>query len=85
MLALIGLQQHNLIGGMRRQHRQLLALARDRLGFGARDLIARHHARRRNPIEHAIARGPRGIRKTVGPAQFRRLRQRDQQRGFGQR
>ena len=83
--AAIGLRSDHLVGGMRRQHRQRLALARHACRFRARDLVARHHAGRRRAVEHAVARRLRGIRKAIRPAQFRRLRQRDQQCRFRQR
>ncbi len=83
--AAIRLGRDHLIGGMRRQHRQRLALARYVRRFRARDLVARHHAGRRRAVEHAVARRPRHVRKAIRPAQFRRLRQRDQERRLRQR
>ena len=79
MHALLRFDRHHLVGRMRRKHRQLLALVRNALGLGAGDLVTRRQARRRNPVEHAVARGPRGLRRTVRPPQLGRLRQRDKQ------
>ena len=80
-----GLGGDDLIGGMRRQHRQRFARMRHAFRFRARNFIARHRARRRHPIEHAVARGACDVRKAIGPAQFGRLRQSHQQRRFAQR
>ena len=80
-----GLGGDDLVGGMRRQHRQRLALMRHRLRLGAGDLVARYGAGRRHAVEHAVARGAGRIREAVRPAEFRRLRQRHQQGRFGKR
>ncbi len=85
MLAPIGLQQDHLVCSMRCQNRQRLAIVRDRLGFCARDFVGRHDTGQRSPVEHTIACGACSSRETIGPAQFRRLRQGDQQRRLGQR
>ena len=76
---------HDRVGRMRRQHRHRPPALRDGLLLGALDLVGRHDARRRQPVEHAIARGARGGDGAIRPADFRRLRQRDQQRGFRER
>ena len=73
------------IGRMRRQRRHRSPALRDGLLLGALDLVGRHDARRDQPVEHAIARGARGGNGTIRPPDFRRLRQRDQQRGFRER
>ncbi len=72
-----GLGRHDLIGGMRRQYRQFPARLWHRFGFRAHDLVARQNAGCHRAVEHAVTRRSRRIGKTVGPAQFRRLRQRD--------
>ncbi len=83
--AAAGLGRDHLIGGMRRQHRQRLARMRHGCRLCARDFVTRHHAGRRRAVKHAVARRPRGLRIAIGAAQFRRLRQRDQERRFRQR
>src|SRR5262245_31879457 len=85
MLAPVRLRQDNLIGSVRSQQRQRLALSRHRLRFCARNFVARNEPRHRRPLKHAVARGTRGFGETVRPPQLRRLRQGDQQRGLGQR
>ena len=55
------------------------------LGLRLRDLVGRNAARFRHAVEHAVARAMRGLGRAVGPADFRRLRDRDQQGGFGER
>ena len=82
--ALVRLGGDHLLGGMRRQHRHVFARVRHRLRLGARASSRATDAGGDIAIEHAVARGPRGFRITIRPAHFRRLRQRDQQRGFGQ-
>ena len=83
--ARVGLGADHLIGRVRRQHRQLHPRGRHRLVFGARDFVVRHGAGGIGAIEHAVARGARGFRVAIRPPPFRRLRQRDQERGFAER
>ena len=80
--ALPRLQHHDLVGGVRRQRRQRLALTRHRLGLGAGALVFRNDALRDGPVEHDIARPAGGGGTTVRPAKLRRLRQGDQKRGL---
>ena len=61
------------------QAREIACALWHRLGLGTGDLVARRRRRGRDPVQHAVARGPRGLRVTVWPAQFGRLRQRDKQ------
>ena len=62
-------QSNDLIGRMRRQHRQRLALARHRSSL-ARAIRRAELRLPRDPVEHAIARIARGDRETIRPAQF---------------
>ncbi len=55
------------------------------LGLRLRDLVGRNAAGVRDAIEHAVARAMRDLGRAIGPAHFGRLRDRDQQRGFGER
>ena len=57
--------------------RNRFALRRGGVGFA--DETARGDA-----VEHAVARRARRCRRTIGPARFRRLRQRDQKRRLGE-
>src|SRR3954447_6453330 len=71
--------------GVRRQERHRLAQFRHGNGFGLlgiieADLLLLDHA-----VEHAVTRFARRIGIAIEPAGLRRLRQRDQQRGFSQR
>ncbi len=74
-----------LIGGVRREHRHRTAAAMHALGFRLRDFVGRNAAGVRNAIEHAVARAMRALGRTIGPPHFGRLRDRDQQRRFGER
>jgi len=78
-------RRHRGIGGMRCQDRHRLAQPRHRRRARLRRVLFRHDAILDHPCQHAIARGMRSLRITVEPAAFRRLRQRDQQCGFGKR
>jgi hypothetical protein len=71
-----------LIGGVRRQHRQIAARHRHAFRFGASDFISRDKSL--HAVEDAVPRraGGRGI--AIRAAHFRRLRERHQQRGFAQ-
>ncbi len=82
MNAALGRRRDHRVGGVRRQHRHWLASGRHRLEPRPLDLVERHDAGGRDAIEHAVARIARGLDRAVGPAQFGRLRQRDEQRGF---
>src|SRR5215203_6543106 len=53
------------------------------LGLG--DLIGGYLPSLGDAVEHAVARSPCHRGRAVGPAQFRRLRQRDQKGCFGKR
>ena len=53
--------------------------------FGGAASSAVMTPRASDAVEHARARAPRRLGKFVGPARFRRLRQRDQQRRLGDR
>ena len=70
---------------MRRQHRHRMPRVRHRFGFGERDFVGRHFAGRGKAVEHAIARRARDVRRAIGTARLRRLRQRHEQRRFGKR
>ena len=85
MDAALRLGGDHLIGGVRRQHRQRLPLARHGFRLGAGDLVARHRAGVRRALEHAVARGLRALGEAIRPAQFRRLRQRHQERRLAER
>ena len=74
-----------LICGMRRKKRHWLAALRHLLLLRPRDFFIAERAVPRDPVEHAVARSLRGLREAVGPAGFRRLRQRDQERGLAER
>ena len=70
---------------MRRQRRHRPPALGDGLLLGALDLVGRHDAGRRQPVEHAVARRARRGDGAIRAADFRRLRQRHQQRRFRQR
>ena len=70
-------------GGVRGQRREGQARLRDRLALGRRGVVGADDAARGDAVEHAVARGARALRRTIGPPRFRRLRQRDQQRRLG--
>ena len=57
----IRLGRDDLVGGMRRQHRQLLARMGNGLRLGVGDLVTRHDAGCRDAVEHAVARLARGF------------------------
>ena len=80
-----GVRRHRRVGGMRREHRHRRPSVGHRLGLGLRDLGVGEQAARRDAVEHAVARAPRRLGGAVGPARFRRLRQRDEQRRLAQR
>ena len=62
-----------------------MARRRHRRGLGQRDLVGRHLAGRGETIEHTVARGARHRGRAIRPALLRRLRQRDEERGFAKR
>ena len=70
---------------MRRQNRHRLAQPRHRRSLGLRRVLFRHDAILDHPGQHAVACGVGGLRITIEPAAFRRLRQRDQKRCFRER
>ena len=55
---------------------------RNRLALRRRGVGGADHPPRGDAIEHAVPRGARDLRRTIRPARFRRLRQRDQKRGL---
>ena len=84
MLGGVGRRRHRLIGGMRSQRRHRLARLRHRFQLCERDLVGgNEHGG--GAVEHAVARHARDLRRAVGPARFRRLRQRYQQSRLMQR
>ena len=57
----------------------------DRLALGGAHVVGGDDPARRDPLEHAVPGRARSLAETVGPARFRRLRQRDEERRFGDR
>ena len=71
-------------GGMRGERRKGQARSRDRLAFSRRGVVGANRAALGEAIKHAVARGARRLRRAIRPPRFRRLRQGDQQRRFGE-
>jgi len=76
---------NGLIGGVRRERRHRPSRGWRRFRLGVCHFIEGKLAGRRDTIKHAVARAMGGLRRAVGPAHFRRLRDRDQHRGLAER
>ena len=73
------------LGGMSGERRKREARFWDRLALGRRGVVRADEAARGDAVEHAVARGARGLRRAIRPPRFGRLRQRDEQRRLGDR
>ena len=69
-----------LLGGVRGERRERQARLRDRLALRRCGVGGADEAARGDAVEHAVARRARDLRRTIRPARFGRLRQRDQKR-----
>jgi hypothetical protein len=73
------------VGEVRREHGELAARGRHALASRAPCLVGGDHAVGDGVGQHAVARAPRRLGKSVGTAQLGRLRQRHEQGRLGQR
>ena len=72
------------LGGVRGERRKGQTRLRNRFALGRGGVGFADETASSDAVEHAVARRARRCRRTIGPARFRRLRQRDQERRLGE-